>query len=86
MEVAALLISTGSDQDVLVTIPPSSLGPFDSPAVKERIDGCWIDMGRLPHRTWADRTRAVAAVLAYLQGFAPISSEFPDPIRSQLHM
>lgn len=86
MDVAGFLISTGSDQDVLVTILPSSLGPFDSPAVKEQIDGRWIEMGRLPHRTWADRTRAVGAVLTYLQGLAPISSGFPGPIRSQLHV
>lgn len=81
MDVSGFLISTGSDQEVLVTIAPSSLGPFDQPAVKEQIDGDWIDIGRLPHRTWSDRTRAVGAVLTYLQGLAPISSGFPGPIR-----
>lgn len=81
MDVAGFLIATGSEQDVLVTIPPSSLGLFDQPAVKEQIDGCWIDIRYLPHRTWSDRTRAVGAVLTYLQGLAPISSGFPGHIR-----
>ena len=81
MDVAGFLIATGSGQDVLVTISPSSLGLFDQPTVKEQIDGCWIDMRCLPHRTWSDRIRGVAAVWTYLQGLAPISSGFPGHIR-----
>ncbi len=81
MDVAGFLLSYDTDQEVLVTIQPSSLGPFDQPDVKEQIDGYWIDMSRVPHRTWTDRRRAVGAVLTYLQGLAPISSGFPLAIR-----
>ena len=76
MEVEGFLLSNDMDQEVLVTIPPSSVGPFDQPAVKERIDGYWIEMSRLPNRRWSDRTRAVGAVLTYLQGLSAISSGF----------
>ncbi len=82
MDVAGFLLSNGADHEVLVTIPPSSIGPFDQPAVKEQIDGYWVEMSRVPHRTWTDRTRAVGAVLTYLQGLSPISSGFPTSARS----
>ncbi len=76
MDVEGFLLSNGLDQEVLVTIPPSSVGPFDQPDVREHIDGYWIEMSRLPNRTWSDRTRAVGAVLRYLQGFSAISAGF----------
>lgn len=50
MGFAGFFISTGSDHDVLMTIPSSSRGAFDQPVVAEQIDGRWIDMGRLPHQ------------------------------------
>jgi len=81
MDVAGFLLSYDTDQEVLVTIQPSSLGPFDQPDVKEQIDGYWIDMSRVPHRTWTDRTRAVGAVLTDLHGLSPISSGFPTVTR-----
>lgn len=81
MDVAGFLLSYDAEQDVLVTIQPSSPGPFEQPDVKEQIDGSWIDMSRVPHRTWTDRTRAVGAVLTYLQGLSPISSGFPPATR-----
>lgn len=37
MDVAGFLLSYDTDQEVLVTIQPSSLGPFDQPDVKEQI-------------------------------------------------
>lgn len=49
MDVAGFVLSHDADHDVLVTIPSSSLGPFDQPDVKEQIDGYWIDMSRVPH-------------------------------------
>jgi len=76
MDVEGFLLSNGGDHDVLVTIPPSSLGPFDQPDVREQIDGYWVDMSRLPNRKWSDRTRAVGAVLTYLRGLSAISAGF----------
>ncbi len=76
MDVEGFLLSSGGDHDVLVTIPPSSLGPFDQPDVREQIDGYWVDMSRLPNRRWSDRTRAVGAVLTYLRGLSAISAGF----------
>jgi len=81
MDVEGFLISNGADHEVLVTIPPASLGPFDQPDVREQIDGYWVDMSRLPHRTWSDRTRAVGAVLTYLHRLAAISAGFPTQTR-----
>ncbi len=78
MDVARFLLSNEAERDVLVTIPPASLGPFDQPEVSEQIDGYWIDRSRVPHRTWTHRTKAVRAVLAYPQGMPSISSGFPD--------
>lgn len=83
MDVAGFLLSHDADREVLVTISSSSLGPFDQPDVKEQIDGYWIDMARVPHRTWTDRTRAVGAVLTYLQGLSPISWGFPTATRER---
>ncbi len=81
MEVEGFLISNGVDRDLLVTIPPSSVGPFDQPGVREHIDGYWVDMSRLPNRTWSDRTRAVGAVLTYLRGLSAISAGFCSQTR-----
>ncbi|MCS6318412.1 MAG: hypothetical protein H8K05_11705 [Nitrospira sp.] len=77
MDVTGFLLSNDADRDVLVTIPPSSLGPFDQPIVQELIGGLWIDISRVPNRTWTERTRAVGAVLTYLRGFPPISAGVP---------
>ncbi|MCW5798056.1 MAG: hypothetical protein LZF60_120100 [Nitrospira sp.] len=74
MDVEGFLLSTGGDREVLVTIPPSALGPFDQPGVREHIDGYWVEMSRLPNRTWSDRTRAVGAVLTYLRGLSAITA------------
>lgn len=84
MDVEGFLLSSGGDHDVLVTIPPSSLGPFDQPDVREQIDGYWVDMSRLPNRKWSDRTRAVGAVLTYLRGLSAISAGLP-PTRGDDH-
>ncbi len=81
MDVEGFLISNGMDHDLLVTIPPSSLGPFDQPDVREHIDGYWVDMSRLPHRKWSDQTRAVGAVLAFLHGLSAISAGFSSQTR-----
>ena len=81
MDVTGFLLSNDADREVLVTISPSSLGPFDQPIVQELIGGLWIDVARVPHRTWTDRTRAVEAVLTYLRGFPPISAGFPSATR-----
>ena len=81
MNVEGFLISNGVDHDLLVTIPPSSLGPFDQPDVREHIDGYWVDMSRLPHRKWSDRTRAVGAVLTYMRGLSVISAGFSSQTR-----
>ena len=81
MDVTGFLLSNDADRDVLVTIPPSSLGPFDQPLVQELIGGLWIDISRVPNRTWTDRTRAVGAVLTYLRGFPPISAGVPSSTR-----
>lgn len=81
MDVEGFLISNGVDGDVLVTIPPSSLGPFDQPDVREHLDGYWVDMSRLPNRTWSDRTRAVGAVLTYLRRLSAISAGFSAQTR-----
>lgn len=81
MDVTGFLLSNDADRDVLVTIPPSSLGPFDQPIVQELIGGLWIDISRVPNRTWTDRTLAVGAVLTYLRGFPPISAGVPSSTR-----
>lgn len=47
---AGFFISTGSDHDILMTIPPSSRVSFDQSVVAEQIDGRWIEMCRLPHQ------------------------------------
>ncbi len=81
MDVTGFLLSNGADRDVLVTIPPSSLGPFDQPDVREQIDGYWVGMSRLPHRKWSDRTHAVGAVLTFLHSLSAISAGFSAQTR-----
>ena len=39
MDVAGFLLSYDAEQEVLVTIQPSSLGPFDQPDVKGSKEG-----------------------------------------------
>jgi len=81
MDVTGFLLSYGEDRDVLVTSPSSSLGPFDQPTLRELMGGVWIDIARVPNRTWTDRTRAVGAVLTDLREFPPISAGFPSGAR-----
>ena len=81
MDVTGFLLSNGADRDVLVTIPPSSLGPFDQPDVREQIDGYWVGMSRLPHRKGSDRTPAVGAVLTFLYSLSAISAGFSAQTR-----
>ncbi len=81
MDVEGFLISNCVDGDVFVTIPPSSLGPFDQPDVREHIGGYWVDMFRLPNRTWSDGTGAVRAVFTYLRRLSAISAGFPAQTR-----
>ena len=85
MNVVGFLLSNGSDAKVLVTIAPSSLGLFGQPAVSEQIDGIWVDMTRVPHRTWADRTGAVGVVLTYLQGLSTIAAGFSSQAREYVN-
>ncbi|MCE7979382.1 MAG: hypothetical protein DYH03_20310 [Nitrospira sp. NTP1] len=81
MDVEGFLLSNGVDHEVLVTIPPSAVGPFNPPDVREHIDGYWVEMSRLPNRKWSDQTRAVGAVLTYLRGLSAISTGLAAPTR-----
>ncbi|WHZ13343.1 MAG: hypothetical protein OJF52_000175 [Nitrospira sp.] len=81
MDVKGFLLSNGTDREFLLTIQPSTVGPFERLVVKEKVDGYWVDLAGLSQGTWLERTRAIAAVLSYLHALWKMSAVLPNPER-----
>jgi hypothetical protein len=81
VDVKGFLLSNGTDREFLLTIQPSTAGPFDRLVVKENVDGYWVDLAGLSQGMWLERARAIAAVLSYLQALRKVSTVPPDPER-----
>lgn len=81
MDVKGFLLSNGTDREFLLTIQPSTAGPFDRLVVREKVDGYWVDLAGLSPGPWLERARAIAAVLSYLQVLWKMSTVLPNPER-----
>ena len=67
MTVKGFLLKDREEQEYLLAIQPATHGMFERLIVRQKIDGCWVELNGNAQGTWQPRTQAITAVLGYLQ-------------------
>lgn len=67
MMVKGFLLKDREEQEYLLAIQPATHGMFERLIVRQKIDGCWVELNGNAQGTWQPRTQAITAVLGYLQ-------------------
>ena len=67
MTVKGFLLKDREDQEYLLAIQPATHGMFERLIVRQKVDGCWVELNGNTQGTWQPRTHAITAVLGYLQ-------------------
>ncbi len=67
MTVKGFLLKDREEQEYLLAIQPATHGMFERLIVRQKIDGCWVELNGNTKDTWQPRSQAITAVLGYLQ-------------------
>jgi len=67
MTVKGFLLKDGHEQEYLLAIQPATHGMFERLIVRQKVDGCWVELNGNAQGSWQPRTQAITAVLGYLQ-------------------
>ncbi len=67
MTVKGFLLKDREEQEYLLAIQPAMHGMFERLIVRQKVDGCWVELNGNALGTWQPRTQAITAVLGYLQ-------------------
>ena len=67
MTVKGFLLKDGQEQEYLLAIQPATHGMFERLIVRQKVDGCWVELNGNAQGSWQPRTQAITAVLGYLQ-------------------
>ena len=67
MTVKGFLLKDREEQEYLLAIQPATHGMFERLIVRQKVDGCWVELNGNAQGSWQPRTQAITAVLGYLQ-------------------
>ena len=67
MTVKGFLLKDREEHEYRLAIQPATHGMFERLIVRQKVDGCWVELNGNAQGSWQPRTQAITAVLGYLQ-------------------